>query len=342
MILRLLLVLSLLCPAARAATPAEAPAPSVLVTTIAVKSGAIPRSVTVYGTIGPGPGATDTLTLAYAGIVTKVDVVPGEAVHRGEALAVIGTAPATQAAYAQAEAAVRAAAQTLMHTRALVAAHLATTIQLAQAQQAETSAIAARNALRLDGAARPTATLTAPYDGVIAAVAAAPGASLQPGAPLITLLRTHALVATVGLDPSQAHQVHPGDHVAITPFATPAGRALRGRVIAIGAMVNPASGLVDATISMPATGYLVGESVTAEIDIGTARGVIVPRDAALPDGKHFQIWQIAAGHAHPVAVRIIARTASSAVVAGKLDPALPIVVTGNYQLQPGIAVRVTH
>jgi RND family efflux transporter MFP subunit len=342
MIFRALILLPLLMPLAEAATPAPADTQSVLVTTIAVKSGAIPRSVTAYGTIGASPGATDTITLAYAGLVTQVDVAPGAAVHQGQTLAIIGTAPAARAAYAQAEAAVRAAAQTLSHTRALLAGHLATTIQLAQAEQAETNAIAARNALRLDGSSRASATLRAPYDGVVTAVAASPGAALQPGAPIITLLRAHALVATIGLDPREAAMVHTGDQVAVTPMSDATGPALRGRVVAIGAMVNPLSGLVDATIALPASQYLVGEAVTAEIDIGTARGIIVPRDAALPDGRHYQLWQIDHGHARPVRVSIVTSTASSAVVTGPIDPALPIVVSGNYQLTPGIAVRVTH
>ncbi|HQT88015.1 MAG TPA: efflux RND transporter periplasmic adaptor subunit [Acidiphilium sp.] len=313
--------------------------PRVLVSTIPVKSGAIDRGVTVYGTIGAGPGASDTITMAYAGIVTKLDVLPGLAVRRGQALAVIGTAPSAQAAYAQAEAAVRAARQNLVHTRTLLAAHLATAMQLTQAEQAEQAAIAVRGALRLEGSSRAMTTITAPYDGVVAQIAAAPGAAVMPGAALMTIVRADDLVATVGLDSGEARAVRVGDPVTLLRVAH-AVHAVRGRVSAISAMVNPQTGLVDATISMDQAGFLVGESVTAKIDIGTARGVIVPRDAALPHGRAFQLWQVANGHARAVDVQIIARTVRRAVVTGPIDPALPIVVSGNYQLKPGMAVRI--
>lgn len=331
-----LVALVSIVPVARAA-----PAPSVLVTTIPVRTGSIPQSVTGYGTIGAGPGGSETMTIAYAGIVTRLDVAPGQTVRRGQALAVIATAPRARAAYAQAEAAVRAAAAALADTRRLVAAHLATTIQLAQAEQAVQVAVSARDALRLEGAGRAQTTLTAPYDGVVSSVAVGSGAVLMAGGAVLTLVRADALVAKIGLDPQQADEVHVGDPVAVMRF-TPAGRAVRGRVTAIGGMVDPLSGLLDATIALPASGFLVGQPVDAEIDVGTARGVIVPRDAALPVGQGFRIWQVEDGHARPVAVRIVARTAGSAVVRGAIDPALPIVATGNYQLTQGIAVRVTH
>lgn len=316
------------------------PAPSVLVTTAPVKSGSIERSITAYGTVQAGPGASDTLAVAYAGIVKRVDVVPGASVHRGQAIALIGTAPSAQSTYVQAEAALRAAKQTLAHTRALVASHLATRMQLGQAEQAATSALSARNALRREGADRATAPIVAPYDGIVAAIAVAPGAQLLPGAAIATVLRGDALVATVGLDPFQAGQVRASDKVAVIPVAGNGRGTLRGVVLAVSTMVNPQSGLVDATIKLPPAHVLVGEQVTARIDIGSARGIIVPRDAALPDGHGYTLWQVKSGHATPVPVDVRASAGNSSVVSGRIDPALPIVTTGNYQLTPGIAVRV--
>lgn len=341
MILRCLVLLLVFCRFAQA-TPPATPPPSVLVQVAPVRIGAIQRSLTAYGTIGAGPGASDTVTLAYAGIVKQVEVVPGQSVDQGQTLALIITAPSAHAKYVQAEARLREAAQTLAHTRTLVAAHLATAIQLSQAERAATSARSARDALRLEGLAHATAAMKAPYAGVIGAVPAVPGASLPAGSPIAMILRANALVATVGLDPAEAYKVKVGDKVAITPFASSGNGTLDGAVLAISAMVNPQSGLVDATIDVPDRGFLVGEQVTVGIDIGEAQGVVVARDVALPDGHHFSLWQIDRGHAREVDVQVIASAGDRSVVTGKIDPALPIVVSGNYQLKPGIAVRVKH
>lgn len=325
--------------AALAAIRTAAAAPSVLVTTIPVKSGAIARNVTVYGRVGPGPGASETLSIGYAGMLQTLAVMPGSAVRRGEALAVVAIAPSAQATYAESQAKVRAAQQNLAHTRTLVANHLATVIQLAQAEQAQETAIVARNALRREGASRTATTITAPYNGIIAHVAAMPGATVMPGSPLITIMRATGLVVTAGLDAREASEVKPGDRVILKRFTAP-GPHVTGTVRTISAMINLQTGLVDATIALDHGGLLVGEPVTAIIDLGTARGVIVPRDAALPHQGRFQIWQIAHGHAKPVRVRIIAHTPTHAVVTGPIDPALPIVVSGNYQLKPGMKVRI--
>lgn len=312
--------------------------------TAPVRTGTIQRTVSAYGTIGPGPGASETQTIAYAGIVKRVDVIAGSTVRRGEPLAVIGTAPSARATYVQAKAALRAARQTLSHVKSLVSGHLATRTQMAQAVQAEVAARSSLDALRREGADKTSAMITAPYDGVVSTVATTPGARLQAGAPIMTILRGNALIATVGLDSIQASRVYPNATVALTPFTDGSGNSVQGTVQAISSMVNPKSGLVDATIAIQpgATGprtIRVGEPVEAKIAIGAAHGVIVPRDAALPDGRGAVIWQVKSKHAVRVTVHIVASAHGHSIVAGPIDPALPIVIEGNYQLTSGVAVR---
>lgn len=313
--------------------------PSVLVRTLPVKQGSLARTVTGYGTIEPGPAARRTLTLAHAGIVDQVAVLAGSRVRKGEALAVIDTAPAARARYDEAVAALDTARQDLAHTRSLLGAHLATRSQLAQAEQAEAAARARLAALKLEGAGHRRQTLTAPFDGVVARVAVGPGASVPPGAPILTVVRADALIARIGLDPAMASHVHAGAGATVVSLA--GGAAVHGTLRSIAAMINPRSGLVDATIALPGGGPLLGERVKVAIDAGRVHGVIVPHDAALPAGDGFAIWQVKAGQAQPVRVKILAHTAQGDVVSGRIDPSLPIVSTGDYQLSPGMNVRTT-
>ena len=339
----------LLCALTGSAAAATPSSPSVLVTTQTVRTGTLKRTVTAYGRVGPAPGASQTLTLAYAGIVTALDVVPGMRVTKGQIIAEISAAPATRAAYSQAQAKRASAQQTLDHTRALLRQHLATRTQLAQAEQAAQSAKAALDALKSEGAGQRRAALTAPYDGVVRAVAAAPGAQLQPGAAVATIDRGDRLVATVGVDPEEARLVSTGDSATVSGFGsglaaaqqTDAGsNTKQGKVTAIAGMVDPRTGLVDAVIRLPAGAALIGETVTATIETGAVHGVIVPRDAALPQEGEDVVWQVKDGHARKVKVDVLASAHGRSIVKGDIDPHLPIVVSGNYQLQPGIAVRV--
>lgn len=334
----------LLTVTALAASPSS---PSVLVKTAAVQIGSLNRTITAYGRVGPAPGASQTLTLAYAGIVTALDVTPGMSVRKGQTIAAISAAPSTRAAYSQAKARLAAAQQTLDHTKALLAQHLATRTQLAQAQQSEQSAEAALDALKSEGAGHAHAKLSAPYAGVVRSVAAAPGAELQAGAALATIDRTDQLVATVGIDPAEARLASVGDTAIVTGFGSGLASQpstdhskVTGKVTMIAGMVNPKSGLVDAAIRITSHGALIGETVTATIQTGAVHGVIVPRNAALPAGGETVVWQVKNGHAEPVKVDVLASAQGKSIVTGKIDPHLPIVVSGNYQLEPGIAVRI--
>ena len=51
------------------------------------------------------------------------------------------------------------------------------------------------------------------------------------------------------------------------------------------------------------------------------------------------MFQVNAGKAARVEVRVIGMAGSTTVIAGPLDPARPLVTSGNYQLQDGAAVR---
>jgi hypothetical protein len=65
----------------------------------------------------------------------------------------------------------------------------------------------------------------------------------------------------------------------------------------------------------------------------------VPRQAVLSDDNGSYLYQVAAGHARRVAVAKRAEAGNLVGVDGKLDPALPVVALGNYELEDGMAVR---
>lgn len=320
-----------------AGNAALAAGPSVLVTTIPVTRGALERTITAYGRIAPGMGAARTLTTFYEAVVTAVEARPGMAVRKGQVIARIAAAPATRAAYAQAVAARDGALRALADTRALLARHLATRTQLAQSEQAARTALAALDALKREGADRAAATIEAPFAGIVTAIAAAPGATLPPGTAIATVVWRAGLVAVVGVDPAEAGRLAAGQPASVNVFG---GAALRGRIKTVPGEVNARTGLVDATIGLGGAPALIGAMVRARIDTGTVRGVLVPRDAALPAEGRDVIWQVRAGHAVRVIVHVLASAHGESIVAGPVDPALPVVVAGNAQLKPGIAVRV--
>ena len=330
--------------------------PSVLVTTETPHQGSLPRTVTAYGSVQAAPGGgSETRSLLRAGQVTRVMVVPGDAVHRGQALLALSAEPAALAAYKQAVDTLALARNERTHTAQLLAQHLATRDQLAQADKAVADAQANLDALNRAGGGSAEQTLKAPFDGVVSNLPVEPGTRVAAQTPLVTLARSSRLVAAVGVEPAQRGLVGPGQPARIEPLY--GGGPEPGSVLSVGAMLDATTRLVPVLVDPPqidpkdtslqgaaqpeagAAGLLPGEPVRVVVQVGEMRGWLVPRDAVLTDAKGAYVFQVAGGKAVRVDVRAVGMKGDTTVVAGPLDPVRPLVTTGSYQLQDGGLVR---
>ena len=354
---RVLAVVLALLPAtvlAQGASQGGAPQTSVLVTTETPRQGSLPRTLTAYGIVKAAPGGgSETLSLLRAGQVSRVMVAPGEAVRHGQPLLAVSAEPAALATYHQAVAALTLAKNSRAHTAQLLAARLATRDQLAQADKAVTDAQATLDALDRAGGGSPEQTLAAPFDGVVSSLLVTPGTRTAAQAPLLTLARTSRLVAAVGIEPAQRPLVAPGQPARIEPLY--GGGTEKGSVLSVGAILDATTRLVPVLVDPPqsdpkpgaqdsaraatSTGLLPGEPVRVVVQVGEMRGWLVPRDSVLTDAKGPYLFQVNGGKAVRVDVQIVGMAGGTTVVAGPLDPARPLVTSGNYQLQGGEAVR---
>lgn len=332
--------------AAGAADAAEAaPQASVQVETAPVQRRAWPLTLDVYGEVAAG--RPETLSFPQAGRLTGLDVVAGQRVRRGERLATLESDPNTRAAYAQAASAVDFARRELARNRELLALQLATQAQVdtaaKQLQDAE-SALAAQAKL---GGAGATAAIAAPFDAVVVALTAAQGDRLAAGAPVLQLGASAALRVLLAVDPAAAGSLRVG--MPLTLAAAGAAGAAdvangqgapRATIAIIEGMVDPKTQMSGAIAALPAGSDLApGTRVTARIALGQRQAWSVPRSAVLNDEQGAYLFQVAGGRARRVAVRKVAETPAAYGVDGPLDPALPVVVLGNYELQDGGAVR---
>ena len=222
----------------------------------------------------------------------------------------------------------------------MLAQHLATRDQVAQADKAVTDAQATLDALRREGGDQAVQTVTAPFDGVVTSIAAAQGALVQPNAPLLTLARSDRMAVVVGLDPADRPKVHAGEPVRLQP-ETAGGTALAGKVEQVGAMIDPKTRLVDTVIGIPPGAAVVGAVYRAVITVGQYQGWTVPRDAVLSDSKGAYVFQVAGGKAVRVDVRVIGtQRPDHRGARADRGRARKLVVQGNYQLSDGMAVRL--
>ncbi|MET3726075.1 efflux RND transporter periplasmic adaptor subunit [Sphingomonas trueperi] len=328
------------CSTGAAPEASSTATPSVLVSTILPRQGALPQTVTAYGAVAPAVTGTQTFSEAQPGQVTRLLVAAGAAVRQGQALAVFATAPSARSSYLQAVDAVAAASKQRATTAQLLSQQLATRDQLVQAEKAVSDAETALAALRSEGAGSASHTLTAPFDGVVTSVTAAQGDRIQPGAAILTVAKAGSIVVSAGVDPAERGRLAVGQSASLTRLS--GGAPLSGRVIRVNSALNPKTRLIDVDIAFPAGTLLAGEGMQVAIATGQVQGWVVPHRAVVTAGGPAHVFQVDGAKAKSVPVAIALASDTGDVVTGALDPHRRLIVDGAYQVGDGDAVRWAH
>lgn len=322
---------------------AEAPAQpvSALVKTEPLRRQDLPRRLDALGEVATG--TVEGVNFPNAGQVARLLVTLGQPVKRGTPLVVLSADPAAQLAYAQAGSAVDFARAELQRNEELFALQLATAAQVDAARRALRDAEATLAAQRRLGGDAAQATVRAPFDGVVTAIAVAQGDRVQAGAQILQLGRAEALRVLLGIEPDERALVRVGMAVTIAALQGSQPSA-RGTVAVVQDIVDPKSRLVSVVVGVPrtaGTGVLIpGMHVRAGIELGRLNSWVVPRDAVLVDVRGAYLYQVADGKARRVAVRQTLQAGAVVAVEGNtLDAAQPVVVVGNYALHDGMRVR---
>jgi membrane fusion protein (multidrug efflux system) len=321
--------------------PPVPPTPSVAVETAVMRQQTLTDFAAGLGTVTTSDDAMVDIAFQHAGQVSLLHVRPGEAVRAGQSLIELTADPSALLSFGRAQAALDFAKQDLVRTQDLMAQHLATNAQLAAARKAVDDATAALATERQLGNDRRVEVVKAPYDGYIASLAVAPGDRLQANTTVMKLARTdQGTRIMVGLEPEEANRVKPGMTVELSPVFAP-DQHLQGSVAAVSGTLNAVSKRIDAWINGPAAadGLVPGTTVMARIAVAQHTGWVVPRQAVLHDDAGDYVFQVAAGKARRVSVRVGLQTDQQTEISGSLDPTFPVVTLGNYELQDGTVVR---
>ncbi len=326
------------CGRQAAETPPE---PVALVRAVTVREGSLTATVSAYGTVISAPGARRSVAVPFAARVRRVLVGAGQAVAAGDTLLELDPSPEARLEAGQAREAFTAAQEQLAAARRRLELGLATRDDVARQEQAFADAAARRDAVAAWAAA---GVVTADDEGIVDRVDVAAGELVPAGGPLLALARPDRFAVRMGVEPEDAALVAPGQAVTIAPVGRAAdGRTVAGTVRSVARQVNADTRLVPVLVAPAdsAATLLLGEFVRGDIAVHTARGLIVPRTALLPDQDRYTLFTIRDGRVtrHLVALGV----ASDSLVAVR-DTALAlgdsVVVLGNYELADGMRVRL--
>lgn len=324
---------------AAAGNPSAGNEASASVKTQLLQKKAFPIQLIAYGEVTTGK--IEGVSFPRAGQVSSLLVTQGQIVKRGTPLASLASDPNVQMAYNQAANAVRYAQAELKRNRELFDLQLATQSQVDNARKMLQDAQANLAAQRQFGGNIRSATVTAPFDGVVTALSVAQGDRIKPGATILQLGHTDALRVQLGIEPEDGRLIKAGMPVTLSPVQNDR-QTMQAAITRIQGLVDPKTRLINAMVVLPVQSarlLVPGMRVRAVIHAGQHEAWVLPRQAVLADDKGNYIFQVANGKARRVEVAKDQESQGLVAVSGPVNPDQPVVVLGNYELQDGMNVR---
>jgi membrane fusion protein, multidrug efflux system len=312
---------------------------SVLVKTEPLQIRPVTDTLTVYGDVMTGK--VESISFPRAGQVSHLLVLQGQRVKQGTPLATLVSDPGTQVTYNQAVNAVNSARGELKRNEELFSLQLATQSQVDSARKTLQDAQATLDAQRKLGGELGTATVAAPFDGVITALAVGQGDRIQPGATILQLGHTDSLRVQFGIEPDDSRLVKVGMPVILASVQN-GQQTVSAAITQMQDLIDPKTQLINAMVVLPVQSaiFLVpGMRVKGAIQVGKHKGWVVQRQAVLTDDQGAYIFQVSQGKARRVNVSKGQESQDLVAISGAMDTNLPVVVLGNYELQDGMKVR---
>ncbi len=314
----LLLTVALVAAACGKKDKAESSATTPTVQAIGPENIAVART----DTLKSGPAISGTLVAdreariraEVAGAVLQTYVDAGQRVSEGTALGRIDDAvlrdgaASAKSAVAQAALAAEQAERELKRAQSLSAAGAIADRDVESAQRANLGAQAqlADAKARLATAEKNlrSATIRAPFAGVVAEKSVSPGDIVAPGAALFTVIDPRSLRVEASVPATALGDVHVGAPVMFT--VNGANRELVGKISRVAPMVNAQTKQVgiQATVPNSANALVAGLFVEGRVASQKRVGVLVPEQAVDQTGIVANVMRVKGGKVEKVEVQV--------------------------------------
>ncbi len=305
--------------------------------TAPVRQATTQTTISVLGRVVPAPNSRIPVSAPFAGAVVRLVRLEGEAVRKGDPLAVIVSADmhAAQARLQGQEARYRSTKFAAERARALVSEGIAPASRAEEAN-AEASAAAAdlaasRNVMmRVSRSADGGYQLLAPADGRIASIEVSAGDQVAAMQPLISIDTRQELWVEGALPANAIGRVKAGDAVAVEGMPD-----LTGVVAAAGTSIDPRTRTAIMRARLKASAPLVsGQTVRLSILRKAQTGSFqVPRGAVAELKSGPVVFVARPGGFEIVAVRVLARGPQDATIQGAIAPRDQVAVSGVSELK---------
>lgn len=303
----------------------------------AVKATAERPAAILPGTIIPALNARIVAAAPFGGTVTQVQVLPGQAVAKGEVLATVSSRELIEAAsaVAQAEAELQSAEAMARRRRFLADKNIQnpTLAEESESQVAKVKAVIAQHKrmLALAGTSSSAAgsySIQAPAAGRVVETAVMAGDRIDAMAAAVTIDTSDELLVEAQLPADLVRRVSPGDRIQITDGP-------EGKVIAVGASLDKLTRSAKLIASIPSgSGLLAGQMVTLSVMQQAPTGSLsVPSSAIARIDNVENVFMRSGTGFTLVPVEVAGRSPASATILGDIPQGAEVAASGIPQLE---------
>ncbi|KAF1700234.1 efflux RND transporter periplasmic adaptor subunit [Pseudoxanthomonas suwonensis] len=289
------------------------------------------------GTAPLEPRAESQVVAKTSGVALEVLVEEGQQVRAGQPLVRLDPDRA-RLTVAQNEALVRKLENNYNRARQLVEQQLISAGEVDQMRYDLEQARAAYDLARLE---LSYTTVVAPISGVVASRDIKPGNFVQINSPIIRIVDSSRLEATLNVPEREMAKLRPGQAVTLVADALP-GRSFTGVVDRVSPVVDNGTGTFRVVTSFAGDGELAA-GMFGRLSINydqRADALVVPRTALLEDGGEPAVYVVRDGHAARVGLRLGYNDGGWVEVREGLAEGDAVVVAGKAALREGTAVQV--
>ena len=272
-----------------------------------------------------------------SGLALQVSAEVGQQVRAGQALVRIDSDRASLQV-AQSDAQVKKLQANFARAQQLASQKMVSANDLDQLRYDLENARASNRLARLE---LSYTTVKAPISGVIAERSIKPGNLVQINTPIMRIVDTSRLEATLNAPEREIETLKTGQAVKLTVDALP-GKTFEGRIDRVSPVVDSGSGTFR-VICVFEGGGLLQPGMFARIRINydqRANALVIPRNALLEDGSEPSAYTIRADKAVRVALKLGNIDGEWVEVLGGLKENEPVVVAGKSALREGSVVQV--
>lgn len=289
---------------------------------VQVKATNLPHRLRLPGSVAYNEFETTPVITQVSGPVSRVMVVPGQHVRKGQTMLEVSSPDFAQArdTYVKAREAYWLAEQSYLRARDLYAHHAIAQSDLQQAQTAEAQAkadlTAAAQALRVLGISNPAQVLKdaespeipvlAPISGLTVERMVAPGQVVQAGTTqCFTISNMSTVWVLANVYQSDLAYIHTGERVSVETGAYPV--KFSGRISYIAPAMDPVTRTLQVRIVTQNPGELLKKDmyVTVVVDAGVIRHALALPDAAVLRNSENQPFVYVVGGPRQFAQRLV-------------------------------------